>query len=72
MCNSGNQKNFRENLTNRIISVFLNLSIKHVQENEKEKKFDCKRKDHFLSQLIFNSIATLKNKDMVFYVNFVS
>ena len=52
-----------------LYSVFLNLPIKHVQEKKKEKKFDCKRKFFYLN---FSSIATLKNKDMIFYVNFVS
>ena len=41
-----------------------------MQEKKNEKKFDSKRKEHFY--LNFSSIATLKNKDMIFYVNFVS
>ena len=41
-----------------------------MQEKKNEKKFDSKRKEHFY--LNFSSIATLKNKDMIFYVNFAS
>ena len=36
-----------------LYSVVLNVPIKHVQEKEKEK-FDCKKKNILLSQLLFN------------------
>ena len=39
------------------------------KKKKKEKKFDCKRTFFYLN---FSSIATLNNKYMIFYVNFVS
>ena len=41
------------------------------QKKKKKTKFDCKRKRTFF-YLNFSSIAILKNKDKIFYVNFVS
>ena len=40
------------------------------KKKKKGNKFDCKKRTFFY--LNFSSIATLKNKDNVFYVNFVS
>ena len=55
-----------------LYSVFLNLPIKHVQENKRvKKKNGCKRKRTF-PYTNFSSIAILKSKDVIFYVNFVS
>ena len=42
-----------------------------MYNKKKETKFDCKRKITFF-YLDFSSIATLNNKDKIFYVNFVS
>ena len=55
----------------RLDSAFLNLTIKHVQEKEKGNEIWLwkKRTSFYLN---FSSIATLKNEDMILYVNFVS
>ena len=42
-------------------SVFLNVPIKHVQEIEKEKKFNCRRKITFF-YVNFSSIAALEKQ----------
>ena len=44
-----------------LYSVFLNITIKHVQEKEKEKKADCQRKRTFF-YLNFSLIAALKKQ----------
>ena len=50
--------------------IFLNLPIKHVQEKEKGREFDCKRKITCF-YLNFSSMVTLKSKGLIFYVNFL-
>ena len=50
-------------------NIHLNMPIKHVQE--REKKIDCKKKNILLSQLL-SQLQHWKNKDNIFYVNFVS
>ena len=73
MLNSGDWKTSAvKTLQIRLYSVFLNVPIKHVQENEK-KKFDCKRKrTFFISTSLQSQHWTNKDNDFLWQLSFLS
>ena len=52
-------------------SVFLNVTINHIQEKEKHRNLIVREKETFL-YLNFSSIVTLKKTKIMIFNNFVS